>query len=115
MLLSEGQMSDYKGAALMLDAMPDAPVLIGDRGYDADWLRQTLRARRIRPCIPGRAGRTIPIRHGEKTYRNRHRIEIMFSRLKDWRRTHTRYDRCAHTFMSAVALAAVILFWMPKQ
>ena len=45
MLLTEGQMSDYKGAALMLDAMPDAPVLIGDRGYDADWLRQALRAR----------------------------------------------------------------------
>ena len=36
MLLTEGQMSDYKGAALMFDAMPPAPVLLGDRGYDAD-------------------------------------------------------------------------------
>ena len=40
MLLSEGQMSDYKGAALMLDALPKAKALLGDRGYDADWLRQ---------------------------------------------------------------------------
>jgi transposase len=84
MLLSEGQMSDDKGAAFMIDAMPDAPVLIGDRGYDADWFRQALRARGIRPCIPGRAGRIIPIRHGKKTYRERHRVEIMFGRLKDW-------------------------------
>lgn len=43
------------------------------------------------------------------------RVEIMFGRLKDWRRIHTRYDRCAHTFMSAIALAAIMLFWMPKQ
>ena len=32
MLLSEGQMSDYKGAALMLDALPKAKALLGDRG-----------------------------------------------------------------------------------
>ena len=45
MLLSEGQMSDYKGAALMFDALPKARVLIGDRGYDADWFRKTLAER----------------------------------------------------------------------
>ena len=35
-LLSEGQMSDYTGAALMLDALPHVKALLGDRGYDAD-------------------------------------------------------------------------------
>lgn len=35
MLLSEGQMSDYKGAALMIDALPAAKTLLGDKGYDA--------------------------------------------------------------------------------
>ncbi|MBC7285131.1 MAG: transposase, partial [Hoeflea sp.] len=35
MLLSEGQMSDYKGAALMIDAFPKAKALLADRGYDA--------------------------------------------------------------------------------
>jgi len=37
MALSEGQMSDYKGAALMLDALPRAKTLIGERDYDAEW------------------------------------------------------------------------------
>ena len=32
MLLAEGQMSDHRGSALMLDALPRARVLIGDRG-----------------------------------------------------------------------------------
>ena len=40
------------------------------------------------------------------------RIERMFGRLKDWRRIATRYDRCAHAFMSAIAIAATIIFWL---
>ena len=39
MLLSEGQMSDFKGAALMIDAFPTAKALLGDKGYDANWFR----------------------------------------------------------------------------
>jgi IS5 family transposase len=40
-------MSDYKGAALMLDALPRAKALLGDRGYDADWFRAALAERKI--------------------------------------------------------------------
>jgi transposase len=54
MLLSEGQMSDYKGAALMLDALPRAKALLGDKGYDADWFRAALAKRKIRACIPSK-------------------------------------------------------------
>lgn len=114
MLLSPGQMSDYKGAALMFDALPKAKHLIGDRGYDADWFRQALAARGTTPCIPSRSNRRIPIPHDPTLYRQRHKIEIMFGRLKDWRRIHTRYDRCAHAFFSAIAIAATIIFWLPQ-
>ena len=88
-------MSDYKGAALMLDALPKAKAMLGDRGYDADWFRGALTARGITPCIPSKANRKIAIPHDRALYRQRHRIENMFGRLKDWRRIHTRYDRCA--------------------
>ena len=40
------------------------------------------------------------------------RIERMFGRLRDWRRIATRYDRCAHTFMSAICIAATVIFWL---
>ena len=112
MLLSEGQMSDYKGAALMLDAMPEARVLLGDRGYDADWFRNALAERGMDLCIPSKANRKIPIVHDRALYRQRHKIENMFGRLKDWRRIHTRYDRCAHTFFSAICIAATVIFWI---
>jgi putative transposase len=42
MLLSEGQMSDHKGASLVLDALPPAKTLIADRGYDSSAFRQAL-------------------------------------------------------------------------
>lgn len=45
-------------------------------------------------------------------YRKRHKIENMFGNLKNWRRIRTRYDRRAHTFMSAIVLAAIDTFWI---
>jgi transposase len=36
----------------------------------------------------------------------------MYGKLKGWRRIHTRHDRCAHTFMSAIAIAAIVTFWI---
>ena len=45
LLLSEGQMSDYKGAARMLHAFPKAKSLLADKGYDADWFRDALAER----------------------------------------------------------------------
>ena len=35
-----GQMSDAKGALVLLDALPPAKMLLGDKGYDADWFRR---------------------------------------------------------------------------
>ena len=82
MLLSEGQMSDYKGAALMLDALPPAKTLLGDRGYDAGWFRNALAERGIVPGIPSKTNRKISIPHDRTLYHQRHKIENMFGRLK---------------------------------
>jgi transposase len=110
--MTAGQVSDYTGAAALLGSLPAAECMLADRGYDADWFRDALKDKGIRPCIPGRKSRGKAIRHDKRRYRRRNRIEIMFGRLKDWRRIATRYDRCAKTFLSAVALAATVIFWL---
>ena len=69
-------MSDYKGAALMLDALPRAKAMLGDKGYDADWFRNALIKRGIVPCIPSKANRKLPIAHDQTLYRQRHKIDI---------------------------------------
>jgi transposase len=110
--MTAGQVSDYTGAAALLGGLPAAEWMLADRGYDADWFREALKDKGIRPCIPGRKSRAKTVRYDKRRYRHRNRIKIMFGRLKDWRRVATRYDRCAKTFLSAVALAATIMFWL---
>ena len=96
----------------MLNALPKAKELLGDRGYDADSFRHALTERGIKTCIPSKSNRKKHIEHDRILYRRRHKIENMFGRLKDWRRIATRYNRCAHTFMWAICIAAVVIFWL---
>ena len=112
LLLTEGQTSDHVGAALLLPALPPARDLIADRGYNSARFRQALHERGIAPCIPSTRSRKAAIPHDRTLYRQRHRIENMFGRLKGWRRIATRYDRCAHTFFSAICIAAAVTFWL---
>ena len=115
MMLSEGQMSDHKGAALMIDELPPAKQLLGDKGYDSDEFRNALIKRGILPCIPHRSNRKTKHNYDRELYKKRHKTPNMFGKLKDWRRIHTRYDRCAHTFFSSICIAATVLFWIPNQ
>lgn len=110
--MTADQVRDYIGAAALLSNLPAAEWQIADRGYDADWFRDALKDKGIRPCIPGRKSRGKPLRYDQRRYRRRNRIEVMFGRLKDWRRVATRYDRSPKVFLSAVALAATVMFWL---
>ena len=61
------------GAAALLDELPKAQWLLGDRGYDADWFRDALEAKGIQPCIPGRRSRNEPVKYDKRRYRRRPR------------------------------------------
>ena len=64
------------------------------------------------PVIPGRITRKRKVTYDRRRYRDRHLIENAFCRLKDFRRVATRYDKLATNFLSAVALAALLTFWL---
>ena len=93
--LTEGQRSDYDGARLLLADLAAAKQLLADKGYDADRFHDALRKRKISACIPARFKRSHPAIHDAQLYKQRHKIENLFGRLKDWRRIAMRYDRCA--------------------
>jgi transposase len=87
-------------------------ALCDDKGSDNDEFRAALKACKIKACIPPRSNRTALSSYSKKLYKQRHKIENMFANLKDWRRIAASYDRCAHTFMSAISIAATIIFWI---
>ena len=105
-------MSDHKGARLILDALPPAKALLADRGYDSNWFRAALVKGGCKPCIPSTKSRKVRLPYDKTLYKQRHKIENMFARLKDWRRIANRYDRCAHTFFSAICIAVTLTFYL---
>src|SRR3546814_6764539 len=61
--MTAGQVSDYTGAAALLDSLPKAQWMLADRGYDADWFRDALQEKGITPCIPGRKIRNKTVKY----------------------------------------------------
>ena len=112
LILTPGNVSDIKAAPALLERAGRMRYLLADKGYDADRLRRSLRDAGAVPVIPGRRNRKRIIRYDKARYRGRHLIENAFCRLKDFRRVATRYDKLAANFLSGVALATAIAFWL---
>ena len=112
LLLSEGQMSDHKGARLIFEALPSASSLIADKGYDSKWFRAALIVRGIEPCIPSQKDRKVscPMTGSSIAPATRSRTCSPSSRTGD--ASQPRYDRCAHTFFSAICIAATVAFYL---
>ena len=86
--------------------------MLGDKAYDSADLRHWLKRRGTRAVIPNRANRKQPFGFDRNAYKQRHRIENAFCRLKDFRRIATRYDRLARNFLASICLAAAIVWWI---
>jgi transposase len=86
--------------------------LLGDKAYDSAELRQWLSGRGTKPVVPNKSNRKQPFRFDRKSYKQRHKIENAFCRLKDFRRIATRYDRLARNFLASVCIVAAIVWWI---
>ena len=76
MLLTEGQVSDYRGAESLLPALPDAVTLIANKGYDSDRFREALAESEIEPCIPAQPKETRGLRHRSLQTEKPHRAHV---------------------------------------
>ena len=101
-----------KAAPVLLAGLTNARYVLADKGYDDNALRKMLRSVSIVPVIPGRRNRKRAIAYDKQRYRDRHLIENAFCRIKDFRRVATRYDKLARNFLSTVALATLVAFWI---
>jgi transposase len=110
--LTPGNAHDLTGAEVLLNVAPLPRKLIADRAYDARRLRDWLSDRGCEPVIPPNPTTKRPHAYDREAYKARNLIERMFCRLKDFRRIATRYDKRADTFLSAVFIAAIVVWWI---
>jgi transposase len=111
-LLTGGEAHDCPPAQRLIRRTKAACKLLGDKAYDSAELRQWLKERGTKPVVPNRSNRKQPFSFDRKSYKQRHRIENAFGRLKDFRRIFTRYDRLARNFLASVCIAAAIVWWI---
>ena len=107
--LSAGQRHDAPQALPLLEGLAPA-YLIADRGYDSDPLVAELARRGTQAVIPPRRKRRQPRAYDEPRYAQRHPVERLFSRLKQFRRVATRYDKLDRHFLAFIHLAATVLW-----
>jgi len=90
--LTAGQKGDAPQAAALLEGLP-AEVVMADTAYDADHLRQTIAAKGARAVIPNNPSRALKYPLDKHLYAQRHLVECCFSKLKQFRRVATRFEK----------------------
>jgi transposase len=94
--------------------------LVADKGYDAEPLRELVRAWQIEPVIPYREPKqtkgkpkttppaTPPI--DWHSYKERHLIECFFNRIKHYRRIFTRFEKLASRYLGFLSFVAALVW-----
>ena len=83
--------------------------MIADRAYDSDRLRAHIAELGAVPVIPPHPCRSQPIFFDRHLYQERHVVECFISKLKDFRRIATRYDKTLLSFQALILLAATAI------
>jgi transposase len=110
--LTGGEVSDYKGYLPIMNADGPAPkVLLADKGYDADFIRQDMERRGGIAMIPTKRNRLIQLPVDPDIYALRNMVELRFNKLKNARRLATRYDKTADSYLGFIHLVSIRL-WM---
>ncbi len=82
-------------------------MLLADKGYDANALREAVRNRKAWTNVPPKANRRDPVCFSKHLYKARNVVERFFNRIKQFRRIANRYDKLAENFLAAVKLASI--------
>ena len=108
-LVTGGHVHDItQGPTLM--ASFQAAQVIADRAYDSNAFLALVKASGAEAVIPPLTMRRQRHSYDRHAYRERHLIECLFARLKQFRRIATRYEKLARNFLSMLNLATAYVW-----
>ena len=110
-IVTGGQVHDSQVVEEVLDT-PRPPLAVSaDKAYDSEKVRRQIKDEGAVPVIPSRSTAIKKAYCPKRIYRQRHKIENYFCRIKDSRRIATRYDKLARNFLAAAAIVGA-LYWI---
>ena len=107
--LTAGQKGDAPQAEALMGGLP-AAVVMADAAYDSDKVRQAITGKGAVAVIPNNPSRTRKHPFDKALYAERHLVECCISKLKQFRRVATRYEKTARNYLAVVTLAAIALW-----
>jgi len=107
--LTGGHRGDAPQAGPLIESLP-AQVVMADTAYDADHLRQVIADKGAIAVIPNNPSRAKKHPLDKHLYAQRHLVECCFSKLKQFRRVATRFEKTARNYLAVVTLAAIVLW-----
>ena len=108
LILTAAQESDIAQAeALLADHEPEA--VVADKGYDKKALVEEIERRGAEAVIPTQKGRKEQRAIDRHLYRERNLVERFWSKVKQYRRVATRYEKKAANFLAFVKVAAMMV------
>ena len=112
-ILAPGQAHELPHAIPLLNRLPGVPKwVVADRGFSSHACREHIWERGAQPAIPFKQNEA-PVACPDWIYVNRHRVENLWARLKEWRAIATRYEKTASSFMGVLCLAATLDWLKP--
>lgn len=107
--LTAGHRGDAPQAEPLIDGLA-ADVVMADTAYDSDRLRQKIADKGALAVIPNNPSRALKLPLDKDLYAQRHLVECCFSRLKQFRRVATRFEKTSRNYLAIVTLAAIVLW-----
>ena len=106
-VLTPGQTHDSQPAPDLLEGMKQGAILLADKAYDSDTIRQQLNTINAWANIPARTNRKKTFPFSKWLYRYRNLVERFFNKIKQSRGLATRYDKNADNFLAAIKLVSL--------
>jgi transposase len=93
----------------LIEDLP-AEAVMADTAYDSDKIRQAIADKGALAVIPNNPSRARKHSLDTHLYAQRHLVECCFSKLKQFRRVATRFEKTARNYFAVVTLAAIVLW-----
>ena len=105
--LTPGQAYDGEAAMELLNALPENAMVLADKAYDTNAIREMINGQGAWANIPPKSNRKDPICFSPYLYKARNLVERFFNKIKHFRRIATRYDKLAANYMAMIKLASI--------
>lgn len=102
--LSEGQAYDGHAAKDLLNNLQHNAMILADRAYDADAIRNLIQKQGAWPNIPAMPQRKNRPVFSKHLYKQRNLMERFFNKLKHFRAIATRYEKDPENYLAGIKL-----------